>query len=168
MIVVAMRRLSHGEGLPVPDYQSCGAAGMDLYAAVDSETPYFLAPGHWEALPTGLALELPMGYEAQIRPRSGLALHHGVSILNAPGTIDSDYRGEIRVLLINHGAHPFEITRGMRIAQMVIAPVLRVSLNLQICLTDTLRGEDGFGSTGFFEDAADRKISPPFVTPSLS
>jgi len=143
-----IRRLPHGEGLPLPAYQSARAAGLDLLAAVLEGAPLVLAPGKHAMVPTGLAIALPEGYEAQVRPRSGLAAKHGVTVLNAPGTIDADYRGEISVILINHGAEPFAIRRGERIAQMVIAPVVQARLNPVDSLPDTGRGSGGFGSTG--------------------
>jgi dUTP pyrophosphatase len=147
-VEIKIKRLPHGEGLPLPAYQSAGAAGLDLVAAVPADAPLLLPPGGRALIPTGLALELPEGFEAQARPRSGLALHHGVTVLNAPGTIDSDYRGEIGVILINHGAEPFEIARGARIAQLVIAPVTQARLVVVEDVAATLRGEGGFGSTG--------------------
>lgn len=148
MIRVEVRRLPHGEGLALPAYQSADAAGLDLLAAVAADAPIMLAPGAYARVPTGLVIALPQGHEAQVRPRSGLAARHGVTVLNAPGTVDADYRGEISVLLINHGHVPFEIRRGERIAQMVIAPVLQVELVAVATLSDTLRGGGGFGSTG--------------------
>jgi dUTP pyrophosphatase len=146
--VVGIVRLPHGEGLPLPSYQSAAAAGLDLLAAVPADAPLVIAPGRHAAVPTGVAIALPAGTEAQVRPRSGLARQHGVTVLNAPGTIDADYRGEIQVLLINHGAEPFAVTRGMRIAQLVIAPVARVRLSEVAELGQTPRGTGGFGSTG--------------------
>ena len=143
-----IKRLPNARGLPPPAYQSAHAAGLDLMAAIPAHSRTVIEPGAREAVPTGLAIELPPGYEAQVRPRSGLALKHGVTVLNAPGTIDADYRGEIRVILINHSAEPFEIARGDRIAQMVIAPVSQVALIEVDELTDTARGDGGFGSTG--------------------
>ena len=145
---IKIKRLFHGEGLPLPAYQSAGAAGLDLVAALPADAPLLLQPGGRALIPTGLALELPAGYEAQARPRSGLALHHGVTVLNAPGTIDSDYRGEIGVILINHGEQPFEIARGARIAQLVIAPVTQARLVVVEDVAATSRGDGGFGSTG--------------------
>jgi dUTP pyrophosphatase len=145
---VDIRQLPHGEGLPLPAYQSAHAAGLDLLAAVPESTPLVLAPGKHAMVPTGLVIALPEGFEAQVRPRSGLAAKHGVTVLNAPGTIDADYRGEISVILINHGAEPFAIRRGERIAQMVIAPVVQARLNPVDSLSDTGRGSGGFGSTG--------------------
>ena len=144
---VGVLRLPHAQGLDLPAYQSAGAAGMDLVAALAPNAKVVLEPGAYDALPTGIALALPDGFEAQVRPRSGLALHHGVTVLNAPGTIDSDYRGEIRVILINHGRVPHEITRGTRIAQLVFARVDRVAL-VEAVLDETPRGSGGFGSTG--------------------
>jgi dUTP pyrophosphatase len=141
-------QLPHGEGLALPAYQSPHAAGLDLLAAVPETAPLVLAPGQRALVPTGLTIALPSGYEAQIRPRSGLAARHGVTVLNAPGTIDADYRGEIGVLLINHGDAPFPIRRGERIAQMVVAAVARVELVSSGPLPTTKRGSGGFGSTG--------------------
>jgi dUTP pyrophosphatase len=147
-IKLDIRQLPHGEGLPLPAYQSAHAAGLDLLAAVPQVTPLVLAPGKHAMVPTGLAIALPQGFEAQLRPRSGLAAKHRVTVLNAPGTIDADYRGEIQVILINHGTEPFPIHRGERIAQMVIAPVVRAQLHPVNSLSDTGRGSGGFGSTG--------------------
>jgi dUTP pyrophosphatase len=147
-IVVSVRRLPHGEGLPLPSYQSDSAAGLDLIAAVAADAPLVIAPGGYAAVPTGIAIALPPGTEAQVRPRSGLALRHGVTVLNAPGTVDADYRGEVQVLLVNHGAEAVTITRGMRIAQLVIASVLRVRMADVAELDGTARGAGGFGSTG--------------------
>jgi dUTP pyrophosphatase len=145
---VRLRRLPHGEGLPLPAYQTAYAAGLDLAAAVPAHGPTTLAPGARGLVPTGFAIALPEGFEAQVRPRSGLAAHHGVTVLNTPGTIDADYRGEIQVILINLGAEPFTVTRGLRIAQLVIAPVARASVIEAETLDDTARGAGGFGSTG--------------------
>ncbi|MGY3607345.1 MULTISPECIES: dUTP diphosphatase [unclassified Bradyrhizobium] len=147
-IKVDVRQLPHGEGLPLPTYQTADAAGLDLLAAVPEETPLVLASGKYATVPTGLTIALPPGYEAQVRPRSGLAAKHGVTVLNSPGTIDADYRGEINVLLINHGEAPFSIRRGERIAQMVIAPVVQAELVPVTVLSSTERGSGGFGSTG--------------------
>jgi dUTP pyrophosphatase len=147
-IKIDIRQLSHGEGLPLPAYQSAHAAGLDLLAAVPEDAPVTLAPGKYALIPTGLTIALPAGYEAQIRPRSGLAAKHGVTVLNAPGTVDADYRGEISVSLINHGDTPFQIRRGERIAQMVIASVVRAELIPVAALSATERGSGGFGSTG--------------------
>ena len=145
---INIRQLPHGEGLALPAYQSAHAAGVDLLAAVPEDAPMILAPGKHALVPTGLTIALPPGYEAQVRPRSGLAAKHGVTVLNAPGTVDADYRGEIGVLLINHGEAPFPIRRGERIAQMVIAPVARAELVPAVSLSATDRGSGGFGSTG--------------------
>jgi dUTP pyrophosphatase len=147
-VKVEIRQLPHAEGLPLPAYQSPGAAGLDLLAAVGENSPLVLAPGKHALVPTGLTIALPSGSEAQVRPRSGLAARHGVTVLNSPGTIDADYRGEISVILINHGEAPFTIRRGERIAQMVIAPVVRVELVVAAALSTTDRGSGGFGSTG--------------------
>ena len=144
MIEVDIRQLPHGEGLPLPAYETAGAAGMDLRAAEDM----VLKPGARCLMPTGISVALPHGYEAQVRPRSGLAVKNGVTVLNAPGTIDSDYRGEVKVPLINHGQHDFVITRGDRIAQVVVAPVSRISWRVVETLDDTARGAGGFGSSG--------------------
>jgi len=148
MTTVDVMRLPHGTDLPLPAYQSEAAAGMDLMAAVPADAPITIAPGKSAAIPTGLAIALPVGTEAQVRPRSGLARNHSVTVLNAPGTIDADYRGEIQVLLINLGDVPFVVIRGMRIAQMVIAPVLHARLEETGSLEQTKRGKEGFGSTG--------------------
>jgi dUTP diphosphatase len=146
--VVGLVRLPHSDGLELPAYESAGAAGMDLRAAVPDDEPLTLAPGARALVPTGLVFEIPEGYEGQVRPRSGLAFRHGVTCLNTPGTIDADYRGEVKVLLINHGEEPFDITRGARIAQMVVAPALQVVLELRDAAGETGRGAGGFGSTG--------------------
>lgn len=146
--VLAIRRLPSAEGLAFPAYQSAEAAGFDLSAALGETETIELAPGARALIPTGLIFELPPGTEAQIRPRSGLALSAGVTVLNAPGTIDSDYRGEVKVLLVNLGAEPFKVLRGMRIAQCVVAPVLRVGIVVSETTRDTDRGTGGFGSTG--------------------
>ncbi len=145
---VAVQVLPHGEGLPLPAYQTALAAGLDLRAAVADDAPLTLAPGAYALVPTGLAIALPPGFEAQVRPRSGLAVRFGVTVLNAPGTIDADYRGEIGVPLINHGAEPFVVRRGERIAQMVIAPVVQARFATVAELDATARGTGGFGSTG--------------------
>ena len=147
-ITVDVHVLPHGEGLPLPAYQTAHAAGLDLLAAVPDDAPMVLAPGRHAMVPTGLSIALPDGYEAQVRPRSGLAAKHGITVLNSPGTIDADYRGEVCVLLINHGAAPFTIRRGERIAQMVVAAVVRADLAVAASLTATPRGSGGFGSTG--------------------
>jgi dUTP pyrophosphatase len=147
-VKVDIKQLPHGEGLPLPAYQSAHAAGLDLLAAVPEGSPLILAPGARAQVPTALTIALPPGYEAQIRPRSGLAAKHGVTVLNAPGTIDADYRGEIGVLLINHGDAPFAIRRGERIAQMIVASVTTAELVPAASLSATDRGSGGFGSTG--------------------
>jgi dUTP pyrophosphatase len=147
-IEVRIMRLAHGNDLPLPSYQSAHAAGLDLLAAVPADAPATIAPGARALIPTGLAIALPEGHEAQVRPRSGLAARHGLTVLNAPGTIDADYRGEIQVLLVNFGGEPVSITRGMRIAQLVIAPVTRAQLREVVSLDETQRGTGGFGSTG--------------------
>jgi dUTP pyrophosphatase len=147
-VVIDVVRLPHGADLPLPSYQSAGASGLDLLAAVPADAPLTIAAGRHAAVPTGIAIALPPGTEAQVRPRSGLARNHGVTVLNAPGTVDADYRGEIQVLLINHGSEPFTVTRGMRIAQLVIARVVRVELREATTLDLTTRGTAGFGSTG--------------------
>jgi dUTP pyrophosphatase len=145
---VRFRRLPHGAGLPLPAYQSAHAAGLDLAAAVPPDAPVTLAPFGRAMIATGFAMALPDGFEAQVRPRSGLAARHGVTVLNAPGTIDADYRGEILVILVNLGSEPFIVTRGMRIAQLVVAPVARADVTEVTMLEDTARGAGGFGSTG--------------------
>lgn len=147
-IPVGLKVLPHGEGLPLPSYESAGAAGMDLRAAVPAESVVSIAPGEIKLVPTGLSIALPEGAELQVRPRSGLAAKHGVTVLNSPGTVDSDYRGEIKAILINHGQEPFLIQRGDRIAQAVIAPVAQARWVLRESLDETTRGEGGFGSTG--------------------
>ncbi|WP_298245168.1 dUTP diphosphatase [uncultured Bradyrhizobium sp.] len=147
-ITVELQQLAHAEGLPLPAYQTAEAAGLDLMAAVPEGEPMTLAPGQYALVPTGLAIALPPGFEAQVRPRSGLAAKHGITVLNSPGTVDADYRGEIKVILINHGAAPFVIKRGERIAQMVIAPVVQAALVPVATLSATDRGAGGFGSTG--------------------
>ena len=148
MTTVRVERLPHAEGLALPAYETTGSAGMDLRAAVAAFEPVVLAPGERKLIPTGLKIALEPGYEAQVRPRSGLALKHGVTCLNSPGTIDSDYRGEVGVILINHGQVAFEIRRGERIAQMVIAPYAQAVMAEVEALDETARGAGGFGSTG--------------------
>ena len=148
LVKVEVQQLPHGNGLALPAYQSAHAAGLDLLAAVPEDTPVMLAPGKHALIPTGLTIALPQGYEAQVRPRSGLAAKHGITVLNSPGTVDADYRGEVCVLLINHGDQPFPIRRGERIAQMVIAQVAQVELVPVNSLSATDRGSGGFGSTG--------------------
>jgi dUTP pyrophosphatase len=147
-ITIDVLTLSHAEGLGLPAYATDGAAGMDMLAAIADDTPITLAPMERTAIPTGLQMAIPQGYEVQIRPRSGLALKHGLTIVNAPGTIDSDYRGEIKILLINLGSDTVTINRGMRIAQMIVAPVMRAELITVDSLDATSRGGGGFGSTG--------------------
>ena len=146
--VVGLVRLPHGGGLDLPAYETDGAAGIDLRAANDARAPIVLSPGERALVPTGFIFEIPAGFEAQIRPRSGLAFKHGLTCLNTPGTIDSDYRGEVQVLLINHGEDAFTIERGMRIAQMVIAPVSQARIEERSLADETARGSGGFGSTG--------------------
>ena len=146
--ILAVVRLPHGEGIALPAYQSDGAAGMDLRAAVPADAPMRLAPGERALVPTGFVFEIPPGYEGQVRPRSGLALKNGVTCLNTPGTIDWDYRGEVKVLLVNLGSEIFEVTRGLRVAQFVMAPVLRAAVEERQAAGKTGRGGGGFGSTG--------------------
>jgi dUTP pyrophosphatase len=146
MLEVMIRRLPGNEDLPLPSYQSGDAVGMDLHAAVREDVT--VQPGSIVGIPCGFAMALPLGFEAQVRPRSGLAAKNGISLVNTPGTIDPDYRGEVKVLLINHGRDPFKVTRGMRIAQMVVMPVPRVSWSEVDQLPSTARGEGGFGHTG--------------------
>ncbi len=146
MVTVLLQRLPHGADLPLPAYETAGAAGLDLRAAIAE--PLTLAPGARALIPTGLSMQLPGGFEGQVRPRSGLALRHGVTVLNAPGTVDSDYRGEVSVVLINHGSESFTVTRGDRIAQLVIAPVSHARLSEVATLGETARGAGGYGSTG--------------------
>lgn len=148
MVAVSVRRLPHGADLPLPAYETEGAAGMDLRAALPADEPVVLVARGRGLVPTGLALQLPAGFEAQVRPRSGLAAKHGVTVLNSPGTVDSDYRGEIKVILVNLGQEDFTIRHGDRIAQLVIAPVIRASLVEAETLDETQRGAGGFGSTG--------------------
>ena len=148
MTPIPLIRLPHAAGLPLPTYQTSGAAGLDLLAALPPMATLVLEPGARDSVPTGLCLALPPGWEAQVRPRSGLALKHGVTVLNAPGTIDSDYRGEIRIILINHGREPFVISRGSRIAQLVLARYEQVNWSEAEALDETARGAGGFGSTG--------------------
>ena len=147
-IAAKLMQLPHGKDLPMPSYETAEAAGMDLCAAVPEDAPLILKPGARELVPTGFAMAIPPGFEAQIRPRSGLALKHGIGLVNAPGTVDSDYRGEIKIILINLGHEDLEISRGMRIAQMIVAPVLQVAIEPVESLDDTARGAGGFGSTG--------------------
>jgi dUTP pyrophosphatase len=145
-LTVAVQRLPHGADLPLPDYATADSAGLDLLAAISKTR--ILKPGERSLVPTGLSIALPRGHEAQVRPRSGLALKNGVTVLNSPGTIDADYRGEIGVVLINLGSDPFEISRGMRIAQMVVAPVTQLIWEEKSELPSTVRGVGGYGSTG--------------------
>lgn len=146
MLEVLVQVLPHGQGLPLPTYATAGAAGADVYAAVEDEL--VIPPGGRVAVPTGLVVAVPEGYEVQVRPRSGLAWHHGVTVANAPGTVDSDFRGEVKVLLVNLGEEPFVVRRGDRIAQLVVAPVVRAQFVKAEILPSTARGEGGFGSTG--------------------
>ncbi len=146
--MLSLLRLPHGAGIELPAYETGGAAGMDLRAAVAEDQPLTLLPGKRTLVPTGFVFEIPTGFEGQVRPRSGLAFKSGVTCLNTPGTIDSDYRGEVKVLLVNLGEEPFVIERGMRIAQMVIAPVTQVAVREAETASETTRGAGGFGSTG--------------------
>lgn len=148
MVQVSFKQLPHGEGLALPAYETADSAGMDLAAALSDGEAVTLAPGERTLVPTGFAMALPSGYEAQVRPRSGLAAKHGVTVLNTPGTIDADYRGEVKVILANLGEATFVIERGMRVAQMIIAPVVQASWQVVDDLDDTARGAGGFGSTG--------------------
>jgi dUTP pyrophosphatase len=163
-IEVRMRRLPHGADLPLPAYQSEHAAGLDLVAAVPADAPVTIAPGERAAIPTGLAIGLPPGVEGQIRPRSGLALRHGVTVLNSPGTVDADYRGEIQVILVNFGAVSFTVERGARIAQFVLAATMQAVICEVASLDVTTRGDRGFGSTGDGTAKADRSEPHPKVT----
>ena len=153
-VEIAVTCLPHGRGLELPRYETAESAGMDLLAAVERDA--VIEPGQRLLVPTGLAIALPSGYEAQVRPRSGLALKHGVTVLNAPGTIDADYRGEVGVILVNHGEAPFTVTRGSRIAQMVVAPVERAAWRPAESLEPSVRGTGGFGSTGLDAESAGR------------
>lgn len=157
---VPIMRLPHAADLPLPKYQSALAAGLDLLAAVAADAPIEIAPGGRAIIPTGIAIALPRGSEGQIRPRSGLAIRHGVTVLNAPGTIDADYRGELQVILVNVGADAFVVRRGMRVAQLVIAPVRQATLVERPDLGATARGTGGFGSTGTAADAAGNSGGP--------
>lgn len=147
-VKLQIQRLPNGAGLPLPSYQSAAAAGLDLVAAVPDAAPMRFVPGARGLVPCGIAIALPRGFEGQVRPRSGLAARHGVTVLNAPGTIDADYRGEVMVLMVNLGTEPFAVTRGMRIAQLVVAPVARAKVVEVAELDATTRGVGGFGSTG--------------------
>lgn len=146
--MIGVVRLAEAEGLALPSYETTGSAGMDLRAAVPDDRPLVIVPGRRALVPTGLVLEIPEGFEGQVRPRSGLAFRHGITCLNTPGTIDSDYRGEVKVLLVNLGEEDFAVTRGMRIAQIVFAAVTRVGMEERSHAGDTVRGTGGFGSTG--------------------
>ena len=146
-VQVKIMRLPHAEDLPLPAYQSAQAAGLDLAAAVPADAPVTIPPAGWASIPTGIAISLPPGTEAQVRPRSGLALRHGIGVLNAPGTIDADYRGEIHVIVVNFGREPFVVARGSRIAQLIIAPIFRAQLLEVEKLDETGRGAGGFGSS---------------------
>ena len=147
-VEIRIRRLPHGEGLPLPQYQSASAAGLDLVAAVAEDTPAILEPGNRALIPCGIVIALPAGFEGQIRPRSGLALNHGITVLNSPGTIDADYRGELHIILVNLGQQSFTIKRGMRIAQLVVSATVQASICVVASLDNTTRGDRGFGSTG--------------------
>ena len=147
-VAVSLKRLSHAEGLDLPQYETSRSAGMDLRAAHPEDEPVTLEPGARALVPTGLQIALPAGYEGQVRPRSGLAMRHGVTVLNSPGTIDADYRGEVKVLLVNLGDEPFVIERGERIAQLVVSQHAHVEWEEQHVLGETMRGAGGFGSTG--------------------
>lgn len=161
-IKIKVARLAHAEGLPLPSYQSDHAAGLDLLAANPADEPVVIAPGKHVMVPTGLSIELPPGTEAQVRPRSGLAAKFAVTVLNSPGTIDADYRGEVQVILINHGAQPFTIRRGDRIAQMVIANMTQaVLVETKGPLSSTQRGTGGFGSTGISRTSEKKKLIAP-------
>jgi dUTP pyrophosphatase len=149
-------RLPHGADLPLPAYQSALAAGLDLVAAVPSGAPVEIAPGNRALIPTGIAIALPPGNEGQIRPRSGLAIRYGITVLNAPGTIDADYRGELQVILVNHGSESFVVQRGMRIAQLVIAPIQHTKIVESESLDSTARATGGFGSTGVGSNIANK------------
>ncbi len=147
-VEIRLQRLPHSEGLPLPHYQSALAAGLDLVAAVAADAPVVIAPGERALIPTGLAIALPPGFEGQVRPRSGLALNHGVTVLNAPGTIDADYRGEVQVILVNLGQKSFTVERGARIAQLIVAATMQAEICAVASLDETTRGVRGFGSTG--------------------
>ena len=165
---IKVRRLPHANGLPLPGYQTVDAAGMDLLAALPDGATVMLQPGSRVLIPTGLVFELPRGLEAQVRPRSGLAINHGVTVLNSPGTIDADYRGEVSVILINLGPEAFPIRRGDRIAQMIVAPVTQARLVEAKALSKTARGMGGFGSTGLKKQSAPRATSKSkAVAPTL-
>lgn len=150
-------RLPHAADLPLPEHQTEHAAGLDLVAAVPADAPLVIEPGAYAMVPTGLCIALPPGTEGQVRPRSGLAARHGVTVLNSPGTIDADYRGEIKIILINHGNEPFAVSRGMRIAQLVVANFVYTQVKIVSSLSETMRGTGGFGSTGIKHEANPRK-----------
>jgi len=156
-IDVLIMRLPHGADLPLPEYQSAFAAGLDLLAAVPADAPVEIAPNNRAMIPTGIAIALPAGTEGQVRPRSGLAAHHGITVLNSPGTIDADYRGELQVILVNISSEKFVVQRGMRIAQLVIAPILHAKLVESASLETTKRASGGFGSTGTETNIADER-----------
>ena len=160
-LVVPVLRFAHAQGLPLPVYATAGAAGLDLVAAVPEDAPLEIRPLGRASVPTGLALAIPEGHEGQVRPRSGLALRHGVTVLNAPGTIDADYRGEIRVILVNLGGTSFTVRRGDRIAQLVVAAVVRATLAEAAALAPTLRDAGGFGSTGTGSTGAESSGTRP-------
>lgn len=147
-MTLKLKRLEHGEGIEPPAYETTGSAGMDIRAAVPAGEPLVIKPGKRALVPTGFIFEIPQGFEVQVRPRSGLAIKNGITCLNTPGTIDSDYRGEVKVILINHGEEDFVIERGMRIAQVIIAPVTQMPVMVVDDVSDTARGAGGFGSTG--------------------
>lgn len=155
-VQILLMRLQHGDDLPLPSYQSAHAAGLDLHAAVPADAPVRIAPGQRALIPTGFAVALPSGTEGQIRPRSGLAFRHGITVLNAPGTVDADYRGELQVILVNLGGESFTVERGMRIAQLVIAPTMQSVICEVANLDETTRGAGGFGSTGVAQKALKR------------
>lgn len=163
---VSVKVLAHGKGLPLPAYQSDQAAGLDLVAALADNETVTIGPGKRVLIPTGLSLELPVGYEGQVRPRSGLALKHGITVLNSPGTIDSDYRGEVKIILINLGDAPFPVQRGERIAQLVVAPVTHAELVQTTEIGVTRRGSGGFGSTRVGKAASAAKARKPAITPA--
>jgi len=150
-------RLPHAADLPLPEHQTEHAAGLDLVAAVPADAPLVIEPGAYAMVPTGLCIALPPGTEGQVRPRSGLAARHGVTVLNSPGTIDADYRGEIKIILINHGNEPFAVSRGMRIAQLIVANFVYTQVKIVSSLSETMRGTGGFGSTGIKHEANPRK-----------
>jgi dUTP pyrophosphatase len=156
-IEVHIMRLPHGADLPLPEYQSALAAGLDLVAAVPADAPIEIAPNSRAMIPTGIAIALPAGTEGQVRPRSGLAARHGITVLNSPGTIDADYRGELQVILVNIGSEKFVVQRGMRIAQLIIAPILHAKLVEFTSLESTKRASGGFGSTGTETNIADKR-----------